>query len=129
MDGFLPHIALVVRYLQKGDRDDPDVQSAHQVIAKNIGPGFAQNIEVGVPEVDEVGGYTVDPPAGLASGDGFLVASQPFHPDGPHLTNLSLKYCDAFGRKFESCINGIATVGANYTWRRIDADNQINKDS
>lgn len=121
MDSLLPHIALLVRYIQRGKKGSADFYIAHQLIAKNIGPGFAQNIIIATPSIDVVGNYRVNCPTALSSGDRFIIAEQPFHPQGPHLENISVKYFDAYGREFESFIEGKVYAGIAYSWREISA--------
>jgi hypothetical protein len=118
MDSLLPHIALQVNFEIEREKDGTK-RTIHEVAARNVGPGFARDIQISEPDIPNVGNYIVDPRTALASGDEFVIARQEFDPDGPHLHDISVEYKDAFGRRFRSSLSGLIAPGQHYRWERL----------
>jgi hypothetical protein len=122
MDSFMPHLRLEVRDVpEQGEKYvAPGALITFrprtiELWVSNIGAGFAQKIRVdeGPERIEQE-----RPPTGLGVDQQAQIFSRAFDPraeiEGYHLT-----YEDAFGRSFESVIDGPITIGSRYRWRRL----------
>jgi hypothetical protein len=126
-DSFMPHLLLEVHNVPsqlvnlgaQGTRRTPPAMELH---VRNIGVGFAQNIVVEAPNRAAATKVIIDNrPAALGVGlvEPLLLISQELDAE-VRVIGYTLKYDDAFGRKFESRIEGEVTVESRYEWKRID---------
>jgi hypothetical protein len=121
MDGFTPHLALRLLHVGKDVSQQmvsPGRTHELKLYVRNIGAGFAQNIVVEDHNVNSDELRKEIPPTALAVGEEALLISKPFGAS-VDLLGYRLTYCDAFGRKFESRIDGVVRIGARYVWKPL----------
>jgi hypothetical protein len=118
MDSLMPHVALEVRdeileLAGAGRR-----QRFVSLYAKNIGPGFAQNIRSGHLNASDGSQFFTFPlPIALASGERVLIAAKDWNKPTTFM-GYSFDYEDAFGRRFKTTIADNVTIGSRYLWEK-----------
>ncbi len=120
MDGFVPHIAIIIRVSQ-GVICEGTTFGAQtmQVYARNIGAGFAQKLSIETKNTrsQEIMLPMAVPTALGVRDEAILLIRR--HPNAT-VMGLTITYEDAFGRKFESSIADDVRIGSQYKWKPLD---------
>ncbi len=124
MNGFMPHVALIVKdkidtsQLDFGGTTGRQVVRSHRytaLIAKNIGPGLAWKIEVSHGNQPGNGIEVLQPPLALAVGEEVQLLRRDLTAS-IDLVRYTLTCEDAFGRKFQSQIGDQMKAWTQYSW-------------
>lgn len=118
MDSLMPHLALEVREEILELAGPGQRQWFVSLYAKNIGPGFAQNIRSGHFNAPNGAQFFILPlPIALAAGERVLIAAKDLN-NPITFMGYTFDYEDAFGRQFKTMIANDVTIGSRYTWEK-----------
>jgi len=124
-NAFIPHIVLEVREEQSERQSTGGLLTVTtrsiRLYARNIGAGFAQNIVAESHSTRSPALIEEVTPLALGVGEEVLLASKSVSGEGT-LADYCLTYEDAFGRKFESRIEGVITRDSRYLWKPLSFD-------